>query len=153
MKQFFGLAAILVIGLGIGTSLAAVVPPSEVAIKDAAVPGSLTGQTGDPAKGREVFAGRSLGNCLACHQNPDLEKELFHGNVGPSLAGVADRYVEATLRAIVVNAKEVFGPETVMPAFYHGIEDQRVPDDLKGKPILTAEQVEDLVAYLKTLKE
>lgn len=153
MRRSSGLTAALALAAGVSAASAAVIAPGDVTFKDLTVADSLTGQPGDAAKGREVFAGRSLGNCLACHTNPDLEKELFHGDVGPSLAGVADRYDEAAIRAIVVNAKQVFGPETVMPAFYHGIDDQRVPDDLTGKPILTAEQVEDLVAYLTTLKE
>ena len=82
-----------------------------------------------------------------------LKKELFHGNVGPSLDGVADRWKPAELRAIVTDSKQVFGPETVMPGFYSLNVGVNVRKDLVGKTILTAQQVEDVVAYLETLKE
>ncbi|MEO0429011.1 MAG: sulfur oxidation c-type cytochrome SoxX [Pseudomonadota bacterium] len=136
-----------------GTALAEMAP-SEVVIADGAVATSLTGKPGDPASGRATFAGRKLGNCLACHQNADLEdEELFHGEVGPPLDGVADRWSEAELRAIVINSKEVFGDHTIMPAFYRDTGFNRPLEDFDGKTILTAQQVEDLVAYLQTLKE
>ena len=82
-----------------------------------------------------------------------MENEPYHGDVGPSLDGVADRYSEAELRAIVVNAKAVLGEDTIMPAFYTVIEGKRVRKKFKGKTILTAEQVEGIVTYLMSLKE
>ncbi len=114
---------------------------------------SLTGTVGDPTKGGKWFKSRKLGNCLACHGNKDQVSEPFHGEIGPPLDGVADRYSEAQLRAIVVDAKAVFGPETIMPGFYRVIEGKRVLKEFQGKTILTAEQVEDVIAYLMTLKE
>ncbi|RUM95072.1 sulfur oxidation c-type cytochrome SoxX, partial [Pseudaminobacter arsenicus] len=99
------------------------------------------------------FKDRSLGNCLACHANVDMEKELFHGNVGPSMDGVADRWKPEELRAIVTNSKQVFGEETVMPGFYSLEVGKNVGEKFVGKTILTAQQVEDVVAYLATLKE
>lgn len=134
-------------------ALAEVVPPDSVAFEDIAVPQSLTGASGDAAKGREWFADRKLGNCLACHANGDLSEQSFHGEVGPPLDGVGDRWDEATLRGIVVNAKHVFGDQTIMPAFYALETGERVAEKFQGKTILTAEQVEDVVAYLLTLKE
>ena len=116
------------------------------------IPQALTAQAGDPAEGAKVFKDRKLGNCLACHANPAMANEPFHGEVGPSLAGVADRYDAAQLRLIVVNAKEI-NPDTVMPAFYRVDGLNRVRKDLVGLPILTAQQVEDVVAYLGTIKE
>ncbi len=153
MRKYLAPAAGAVLALASAAGAAAPTAPGDVKFDDLEISASLTGQPGDPAKGREVFAGRSLGNCLACHANADLSKELFHGEVGPELTDVASRYEEGQLRAIVVNPKHVFGEETVMPAFYRIINDQRVRKDLADKPILTAEQVEDLVAYLVTLKE
>lgn len=153
MRTRSGLMAAFAFATGIGVASAAVITPSDVKFIDATIPESIAGQPGDPAKGREAFADRKLGNCLACHANKDLQNEQFHGDVGPDLSAVGSRYDAATLRAIVVNAKQVFGEETIMPAFYHAIEDQRVRKDLKGQPILSAEQVEDVVAYLLTLKE
>jgi sulfur-oxidizing protein SoxX len=118
----------------------------------AAVPASLTGRPGDPKEGGKVVAGRRLGNCLSCHEIGALQEEEFHGDVGPSLDGVAGRWDTATLRMIVVNAKKVFGEETVMPAFYRVDGLNRVRPEFLGKPILTAQQVEDVVAFLATLK-
>jgi len=131
---------------------AADTPPGEVKIVDGVVATSLTGGAGDPAAGRKAFADRKLGNCLACHADKDLSEQLFHGNVGPALDGVADRWEPGQLRAILVNAKAIFGSDTVMPGFYSLEVGQDVRKDLVGKTILTAEQVEDIVAYLSTLK-
>ena len=133
-------------------AVADVVAPGEVEIENTAAGTSLTGQPGDPAAGRAAFADRSLGNCLACHANAELSDELFHGEVGPSLDGVSGRWTEAQLRAIVANAKAVFGEQTIMPAFYSLDVGEHVREDLVGKTILTAQQVEDVVAYLVTLE-
>ena len=117
-----------------------------------AIPASLTGKPGDPEEGVKVVVGRRLGNCLSCHEIGALRAEEFHGDVGPSLGGVAGRWDTGTLRMIVVNAKKVFGEETVMPAFYRVDGLNRVRPEFVGKPILTAQQVEDVVAFLATLK-
>ncbi len=113
---------------------------------------SLTGKAGDPTEGRKVFANRKLGNCLACHAASDQSDQLFHGEVGPSLDGVASRYPEGLLRTLVINAKKVFSERTVMPGFYSNEQGARVAEKFKGKTILTAQQVEDVVAYLTTFK-
>jgi len=139
--------------LGATAASAEMVGPKEVVYDDFAVTASLTGKPGDPIEGRIVFADRKLGNCLACHANEDLADQLFHGEVGPVMDGVGDRWSPEELRGIVVNSKQVFGPETVMPAFYRIIEGQRIRKEFVDKTILTAEQVEDVVAYLSTLKE
>ena len=68
-----------------GTASAEPVAPDAVMFQDMTVPESLTGQPGDPANGRKVFANTKLGNCLACHANSDQSDQLFHGDVGPSL--------------------------------------------------------------------
>jgi sulfur-oxidizing protein SoxX len=121
-------------------------------VVDGVVSKSLTGKPGDVAEGRKAFANRKLGNCLACHANSDMSEQLFHGEVGPPLDGVASRWSEEQLRAIVVNSKAVFGEQTVMPGFYSLDVGKHVRKDLIGKTILTAEQVESIVAYLGTLK-
>ena len=134
-------------------AFASEVSPDAVEFTDDGVTVSLTGVAGDPAAGAETFKNRSLGNCLACHANADMSKELFHGDVGPSLDDVASRWEEPMLRAIVVNSKHVFTDETVMPGFYSLKVGKDVAKDFAGKTILTAQQVEDVVAYLGTLKE
>lgn len=128
------------------------VKPMNVAFTGGSVEMSLTGVEGDPAEGRKVFADRKLGNCLACHMNADLSEESFHGEVGPPMDGVAGRWTEAELRGIVTNSKMMF-EGTIMPAFYIDSGYERPLDDFAGNSILTAQQVEDVVAYLMTLKE
>jgi L-cysteine S-thiosulfotransferase len=118
----------------------------------ATLPAPLTAKPGDAPEGMKAVTGRRLGNCLSCHAISALKAEEFHGDIGPPLDGVAGRWDAATLRMIVVNAKMVFGPETVMPAFYRIDGLNRVRPEFAGKPILTAQQVEDVVAFLATLK-
>jgi len=128
------------------------VMPAKVMFKDGAVPMSLTGVPGDPVEGRKVFANRKQGNCLACHMNADLSEQSFHGEVGPPMDGVASRWEVADLRGIVANSKMMF-PETIMPGFYVDTGYTRPLEDFAGKPVLSAQQVEDVVAYLLTLTE
>ena len=146
-------AALLAVSVAVGSVHAAEIAPTDVSFDDGEVANSLTGKAGDPAAGREWYAGRKLGNCLACHQTTDLNNLPFHGEVGPPMDGVADRYETAELRAIIVNSKEVFGEETIMPGFYTFNAGVRVAEKFQNKTILQAQQVEDIIAYLKTLKE
>lgn len=139
--------------LSASVAMAAEIAPDAVKFEDNAVTTSLSGGAGDPVAGAAVFKDRSLGNCLACHANKDMEKDLFHGTVGPPMDGVADRWEAGQLRAIVADAKKVFGEETIMPGFYSLNVGLNVRKDLVGKTVLNAQQVEDVVAYLATLKE
>jgi sulfur-oxidizing protein SoxX len=127
------------------------VKPMDVSFVDGTVEASLTGVAGNADAGRKVFANRKQGNCLACHVNNDLSEETFHGEVGPSMDGVSERWTEAELRGIVTNSKMMF-EGTIMPAFYIDSGYERPLDDFAGTSILTAQQVEDVVAYLMTLK-
>ncbi|MBY8977684.1 sulfur oxidation c-type cytochrome SoxX [Rhodobacteraceae bacterium NNCM2] len=153
-KALAQLVTIAAFGVGLaGTGHAAdPVGPGDVVFDEGAVATSLTGVPGDPVKGKEWFVGRKLGNCLACHQNADATEESFHGEVGPPLDGVADRWSEAELRGIVVNSKMMF-EGTIMPSFYRDTGFNRVHEKFAGKTILGPQQVEDVVAYLLTLKE
>lgn len=111
----------------------------------------LCGFQGDAERGRAVVIDRHGGNCLACHRMP-IPEEPFHGTVGPPLDGVGGRYTEAQLRLRVVD-EQVINPFTIMPGFYRDPrEANRVADAFWGKTFLTAQQVEDVVAYLMTLK-
>lgn len=125
--------------------------PIKLAVVDHTVPQSLTGAPGDPVAGRKVVAARNLGNCIACHAISAMKNEQFHGDYGPSLDGVATRYNEAQLRMLLTDAKQIF-PDTVMPSFHKNTGFTRVRAQFEGKPILTAQQVEDVVAFLKTFK-
>ena len=149
-KLFATVTAVAAFG---GTAWAGDVAPGDVPFTDDGVSVSLTGMPGNPDEGANVFKNRKLGNCLACHANKAMSKELFHGDVGPALDGVADRYNVAELRAIVTDSKKGLNPDTVMPGFYSLNVGAHVADDFKDKTILNAQQVEDVVAYLATLKE
>lgn len=150
---YAGAVGAMAVAAAAGAAFADPMAPNDVKIVDGEVKASLTGKPGDAAKGREVFANRKLGNCLACHQNPDMAKdEQFHGEVAPSLGGVAERYSPEQLRAIVVNPKAALSDKTLMPAFYRVSGLNHVAKKFKDKTILSAEQVEDVVAYLQTLK-
>jgi sulfur-oxidizing protein SoxX len=91
------------------------------------------------------------GNCLICHPMPIAEAE-FHGDVAPDLAGVGSRYSAGEIRLRVVDAKRLT-PDGVMPAYHRAEGLHRVLKEYRGKPILTRQEVEDVVAYLMTLKE
>lgn len=148
-----GLAGACMAAVATATAHAGDVAPMDVKFTDDGVDASLTGGAGDVAKGRAVFSNRKQGNCLACHVNAEQKEHSFHGEVGPPLDGVADRYSEAELRAIVINSKQVLTDETIMPGFYSVKLGARVNKKFADKTILTAQQVEDVVAYLTTLKE
>ena len=89
---------------------------------------------------------------MACHVNDDASSESFHGEVGPELNGVGSRWDTAQLRGIIVNSKNTF-EGTIMPSFYRAKNGARTLKKFEGKTILSAQQVEDVVAYLLTLKE
>lgn len=156
MKKANGLVAAFsaaVVTLAAGSAFAEAKNPDTVKIEDLKVSESLTGKEGNAIDGKKWFSNRKLGNCLACHVNKDLSSLPFHGEVGTALDGVADRYSAAELRAIIVNSKAVFGPETIMPGFYVLKTGARTQKKFQGKTILNGQQIEDIIAYLLTLKE
>ena len=112
------------------------------------IPASLTGAKGDPARGRAIVANRQVGLCLLCHSGP-FPEERFQGNLAPDLRSAA-RLTEAQIRQRVVDPR-VANPQTIMPAYYK-TDGNRVAPSYKGKTVLTAEQIEDVVAFLLTLK-
>jgi len=121
-------------------------------VKDSnSIPQSLTGRPGDSENGRKVAIDRKKGNCLACHALP-VPEQPFHGRIGPDLAGVGSRYDAGELRLRIANPKFA-NPDTIMPAFYKADGFHRVLKGFEGKPVLTAQEVEDVVAYLVTLRE
>lgn len=147
-----GLAA-AVAGALAAAAAAAETAPDAVTIVDGKLATPLTDTPGDPEAGVQWYTNRGLGNCMTCHANSGLPNVDWQGDIAPALDGVADRYDAATLRAILVNAKTVFGEQTFMPAMYKDSGFVRVGEDYAGKPIMSAQQVEDVLAYLLTLKE
>ncbi|MCW8957239.1 MAG: sulfur oxidation c-type cytochrome SoxX [Gammaproteobacteria bacterium] len=111
----------------------------------------LGGLQGDPVRGRAIASSTEDGNCLACHQLP-IPEESFHGTVGPDLSQIAARLSEGEIRLRVVDEKRI-NPMTIMPGYYrHPDTFNQVSQDFAGKTFLTAQQIEDVVAYLVTLK-
>ena len=115
------------------------------------IPRSLTGEPGDAARGRAIVANRSVGLCLLCHSGP-IAEERFQGDLAPSFAGAGSRWSEGQLRLRIVDGSRL-NADTIMPAYYRTQGLQRVARTFEGKTILSAAQVEDVVAYLLTLKD
>ena len=147
--MFYRMILSTIAGIGIFGSTLAGVHAHEYKIVDDSIPVSLTGVPGDPVKGKKLAINRKKGNCLACHAMP-IPEEQFHGEVGPDLHGVGSRMTEAELRLRLVNSKAL-NPDTIMPAF-HKVALNRVLKKFKGKTILGAQDVEDIIAYLMTIK-
>lgn len=121
------------------------------AAADDSIPASLTGKAGDPARGRAIVANRQVGLCLLCHTAP-IPAERFQGNLGPDLSGAGSRWNEGQLRLRIVDATRL-NPATIMPPYYRTDGLTRVARAFADKPLLSAEQIEDVVAYLTTLKD
>jgi sulfur-oxidizing protein SoxX len=115
------------------------------------IPTSLTGRPGDPARGRAIVVNRQVGLCLLCHSGP-FPEERFQGNLAPDLTGAGKRWSEGQLRQRIVDSSRIV-PTTIMPAYHRTDGLTRVAPAWRGKPILSAEQIEDVVAFLTTLKD
>jgi L-cysteine S-thiosulfotransferase len=143
----------VVAGLALLASTAAVAPQelrSYTVVGDA-ITASLTGATGDPARGRAIVVDRRLGACLLCHTGP-FPEEKFQGTLAPDLSGAGSRWSEGQLRLRFVDPTRL-NPDTIMPAYYRVEGLIRVGHAWRGKPILSAEQIEDVIAFLVTLRD
>ena len=116
-----------------------------------AIPKALADKPGDAARGRAIVANRSVGLCLLCHSGP-IPEERFQGTLAPSLAGAGGRWSVAQLRLRIVDGARL-NADTIMPPYYRTGGLQRVARNFQGKTILSPDQVEDVVAYLATLKD
>ena len=110
-----------------------------------AIPASLTGAPGDAERGLKIVTNRQVGLCLLCHSGP-YPQERFQGNMAPDLKGAGSRSTEGQLRLRIVDGSRI-NPDTIMPPYYRVDGLDRVAPGFRGKPILTAEQIEDVVAY------
>jgi L-cysteine S-thiosulfotransferase len=114
------------------------------------IPDSLTGVSGDADRGRALVVDRSS-TCILCHAGPFPEMR-FQGDLGPDLTGAGSRWSAGQLRLRLVDASRL-NPATIMPSYYRISDLSRGGSNWRGKPILTAEQIEDIVAYLSGLRE
>jgi L-cysteine S-thiosulfotransferase len=141
---------ILILVLAMPMLVQAETPPAPVVIGDS-MPNALGGLVGDVARGRSVVRDRQTGNCLICHAAPEPE-ELFMGNLGPALQGVGSRLTTGQLRLRMVDQRRI-NPMTIMPPYFATTGLNRVAERYREQPALSAQAIEDVVAYLVTLKE
>jgi sulfur-oxidizing protein SoxX len=133
------------------TVLAALAVLSGPLFAQASIEKSLTGTKGDAARGRAIVADRHVGLCLLCHSAP-IPEERFQGELAPDLKGVGARLSEGQLRLRIVDSSRV-NPATIMPSYYRTEGFARVAPAFRGKTVLSEQQIEDVVAYLMTLRE
>ncbi len=144
-----------IIAAAVGLAFFGAMSSGAEAGKDKKIPTSIsksfTGKPGNAANGKKVIINRKKGNCLACHVITNMKKQADQGNVGPPLDDEGSRLSLAQLRAQVANPKGS-NPDSIMPAFLKKDGLTRVKKKFKGKTILTTQEVEDVIAYLMTLK-
>ena len=154
-----GLIAWLALWMAIGAAhgaaeparaLAASTPPSSIKVVGDGIPEPVAAAPGDAARGRSLVLARDPANCLLCHAVPDSAVR-FSGDLGPPLAGVGSRLTIPQLRLRVADIIRL-NPGTIMPSYYRADGFSLVASAYRGKPILTAAEAEDIVAYLATLK-
>lgn len=114
-----------------------------------AIAAPLTTQPGDATRGRAIVVNRQVGLCLLCHSG-SLPEERFQGNLAPTLDGAGSRWSEGQLRLRLVDARAL-NPNSIMPAYFQTDGLTRVAPAVQGKPLLNAQQIEDVVAFLRTL--
>ncbi len=134
----------------IAGSLATARAAEPVVVGDA-IPAPLTATPGDAARGRAIVADRRVGLCLLCHSGP-FPEEPFQGDLAPSLAGAGSRLGAGQLRLRLVDSRRL-NPASLMPSYHRADGLQRVGSAWQGRPILDARQIEDVVAFLQTLKD
>ena len=143
-------AACALLGVSLAAPAQAAALPPFTVVGDA-IPASLTGMPGDAERGRAIVVNRQVGLCLLCHTGP-FPEERFQGTLAPDLSGAGARATEGQLRLRIVDASRI-KPDTIMPPYYRIDGLTRVAPAFRDKPILTAEQVEDVVAFLMTLRQ
>jgi len=157
MKLTFVTMAVCLVG---SAALAGGVMPADVKFEeDGAVTTSLSGMAGDATSGADIIASKSRGNCVACHEITALSDTPFHGEIGPTLDGAGDRWSQDQLRGLIADAKMTFDG-SLMPSFYKVSGFVRPGDAYTGKaaegelaPLLSSQDIEDVVAFLMTLKD
>ena len=151
-RRVLAVAAVAV-GVWIGVPPAAAREPAGMRryeVSGDAIPKPLTDTPGDAARGRLIIGDRALGLCLLCHRGPFPGEA--QGSLAPDLAGAGARWSEGQLRLRIVDARRL-NPATIMPAYYRVDGLERVGTSWRNQPVLDAQQVEDVVAFLRTLRD
>jgi sulfur-oxidizing protein SoxX len=125
--------------------------PLSYAVVGDAIPAPLGEAAGDPVRGRTIVVDRQVGLCLLCHTGPFPEQKL-QGTLAPTLAGAGSRWTAGQLRLRIVDSS-LLDPDTIMPSYYRTEGLTRVAPSFAGKPVMSAEQIEDVVAFLATLRD
>ena len=149
MRQWL-MALGLLVGGGVVADAAIGSPIVPYRVVDDGIPVALTEQPGDVARGRDIAANRQVGMCPLCHQVPSASAN-FQGDIATNLAGAGGRWTVPQLRLRIVDSRRV-NATSVMPAYYKTSDRKRVGASWRDKPILDAQQVEDVVAWLASLK-
>ena len=154
MRAVFGWCAgacLVFVGAGLQVHALEPVRAAAIVVVDDTIPVPLTATPGDVERGRTIVGDRHVGLCLLCHTGP-FPDERSQGTLAPSLTGAGSRWTPAQLRLRIVDARRL-DPTTLMPAYHRVDADAvRVGSAYRGKPVLDAQQVEDVVAYLATLR-
>ena len=140
----------LILAIALAAPAAEAGLPPVVVVGDA-VPAPLTGQPGDPARGRALVVDRRAGLCLLCHAGP-FPEERFQGTLAPDLGGAGSRWSTGQLRLRLVDSRRV-NPDSIMPAYYRVEGLERVAAAWRDRPVLGAQEIEDVVAFLATLRD
>jgi len=149
--RLFAVAAVACIAAGLASAQGAQGAAGAGGVVADAMPQPLTSAPGDPARGRAIVVNRQAGLCLLCHSGP-FEEERFQGDLAPDLRGVGRRLSVGQLRFIIADPGRL-KPDTIMPSYYRTEGLVRVAAAYQGKTVLSAEQVEDVVAFLATLRD
>jgi sulfur-oxidizing protein SoxX len=150
MRGTFSLQAVAILCFASNTAFGSEAKLERYEINGDAIPKSLGGLKGDASRGEAIVLDRRGGNCLICHRLP-FENEPFQGEIGPTLEGVGARLTEGQIRLRLVDESKI-NPETLMPPYYRTANLVNVAPEYQGEPALTAQQLEDVVAYLSALK-
>ena len=133
-----------------GSAWAAPVQTEAYQVVGDAIPSPLGGLVGDASRGRALVTDRRAGLCLLCHSGP-FPEERFQGNLSTDLSGAGSRWSPGQLRLRLADARRL-NPDTVMPAYHRTAGLRQVAGAWQGRPIFSAQQVEDVVSFLETLK-
>ena len=143
--------ALLAILMGLVSTSADAQSSAAYQVRGDTIPEPLTARAGDAANGAKLIADRQRSLCGLCHAGPFSEPHM-RGNIAPNLSGVGGRLSAAQIRLRVANIKAL-NPDSLMPAFLAVADRPDIAEAWRGRSILGAEEVEDIVAYLATLKE